>query len=118
MGFLGRCMELFEVRGETAACDVVHSLPMRRAQVAYLLKTIPCLERFDRSAGQRLLERIPARHLLVSFPVQSLGGRDRGMPAHYEARFRALAQGKPWTVRRLSFDSELAFLVTKSEIEI
>ena len=113
MAFLRGCLQLFDVRGEAAACDVAHSLPRRPVEVAYLLKTIPCLEQFDRSAGERLLDEIPARHLLVSFPVQSLGGRNKGMPVHYEARFRALVQDKPWAVRRFRFESELAFLVTK-----
>jgi hypothetical protein len=35
------------------------------------------------------------------------------MPAYYRDRFLGLIEGKAWSVSEFSFDSELAFLVTK-----
>jgi 16S rRNA (guanine(1405)-N(7))-methyltransferase len=82
--------------------------------VAFLLKAVPCLEQMDRHAGATLLDAAPARHVLVSFPVHSLGGRQKGMPAHYEAHLRELVADRPWEVRRFEFTTELAFLITKA----
>jgi 16S rRNA (guanine(1405)-N(7))-methyltransferase len=59
------------------------------------------------------LETIRADHLLVSFPVHSLGGRSKGMVENYEVRFRELVQDKPWSIQRFEFATELAFLVTR-----
>ena len=84
--------------------------------MALILKTIPCLEQLDKTAGLRLLETIQAEHILVSFPVHSLGGRSKGMVENYEARFHALVQGKRWAIQRFEFATELAFLVTKEEM--
>lgn len=112
VGFLGEFMALVEVRGRAEALDVLGPLPSEEVELAFLLKTLPCLEQLEPGVGRRLIESIPARHLLVSFPVRSLGGRQRGMLASYEARFREVAR-EDWAVRRLVFDAELTFLVSK-----
>lgn len=112
--FLTEAMAVLGVRGSAQACDVLHGMPGQAADVAYLLKALPCFEQLDRSAGERLLQSIPAKHVLVSFPIQSLGGRRKGMLAQYETHFRTLVRDRPWTVRRFAFDTELAFLVTKA----
>lgn len=109
-GFLG----LLGLRGEALALDVLQDLPVHEAvDCALLLKAIPCLEQVDPTAGSRMLRQLPAQHLLVSFPVASLGGRHKGMPAHYEQRLMALLAGEDWRVQRLAFDTELAFLIHK-----
>jgi 16S rRNA (guanine(1405)-N(7))-methyltransferase len=111
--FLNEFLALAGVRGDAQACDVIQSCPTQQADVAFVLKTIPCLEQVDKSAGLRLLDAINADHLLVSFPIYSLGGRDVGMPNTYEARFRDLIAQRNWSVRRFEFATELAFLVAK-----
>jgi 16S rRNA (guanine(1405)-N(7))-methyltransferase len=111
--FLNRFFERVGVQGEAVACDVACAPPTRRADLALLLKTLPCLEQLDRSASARLLDGLKADYLLVSFPVRSLGGRDKRMTENYEAHFLELVAGKPWEVRRFVFSTELAFLVHK-----
>ena len=113
MGFVQGFLETIGQAGRAEAADVLHPPPVPEVQVAYLLKAIPCLEQLDKDAGRRLLDTVQARHLLISFPVRSLGGRDRRMAEHYEAHFRELLAGRPWSVQRFEFASELAFLVSK-----
>ncbi len=111
--FLQAFMELTPVRGQAAACDVLRSCPKPRVDLALVLKSVPCLEQIDKSAGAQLLDTIDADYLLVSFPVYSLGGRDKGMPTNYEARFRELVADKDWSIKRFEFAAELAFLVSR-----
>ena len=111
--FIQDALPLLGVRGQAQPCDVTQSPPAQTADLALILKTIPCLEQVDKMAGGRLLETIRADHLLVSFPVHSLGGRSKGMVENYEARFRELVQDKPWSIQRFEFATELAFLVTR-----
>jgi 16S rRNA (guanine(1405)-N(7))-methyltransferase len=112
-GFLEGFMRLVPVRAEARACDILQSCPLPRVDLALVLKSIPCLEQIDKSAGARLLESIDANHLLVSFPVHSLGGWDKGMPTNYEAHFRELVAGKGWSAERFEFATELVFVVGK-----
>jgi len=111
--FINGFMAVANMAGEAQACDVTRVPPTRKADLALILKNLPCIEQQDPSASLRLLESINADHLLVSFPVHSLGGRDKQMVRNYETRFRALVQDKPWEVQRFEFATELAFLVRK-----
>jgi 16S rRNA (guanine(1405)-N(7))-methyltransferase len=103
----------FDIKGQSFPCDLVSGPPEDQAQVAFLLKTIPCLEQLDKDIGTILLERIHAENILVSFPAKSLGGRNKGMPDFYRSHFYDLLKDKPWTVREFSFPTEIAFLISK-----
>ena len=113
MDFLEACFSCLQVQGQARVCDVIHACPTQRADVAFLLKAIPCLEQVDKNAGLRLLETINADHLVVSFPAASLGGRNKGMVMNYEAHFVELVTGKGWSISRFAFPGELAFLISK-----
>ena len=103
------------LRGHAEARDVVADPPEQRADVALVLKAIPCLEQLDRTAGERLLRAVRADHLLISFPVHSLGGRSKGMIENYEAHFHDLmaSAGLGGEVKRFGFATELAFLISR-----
>ncbi len=101
------------IQGQASPCDLASAVPQETAQVAFLLKAIPCLEQIDKDIGLPLLQGVRAQHILVSFPAQGLGGRRKGMPAFYREHFHALVDGQPWEVREFTFSTEIAFLVTK-----
>ncbi len=82
-------------------------------QAALLLKSLPCLEQLEKGAASALLEAIPAKYLLISYPIRSLGGKSKGMRQTYSAQFESLTAGRKWKVTRYEFSSELAFLVEK-----
>ena len=113
MSFIQGFLSIMKLSGEGRACDVLTHVPDQAVDVALLLKAIPCLEQMDKAAGLRLLDAVHARHVLVSFPVASLTGRDKGMLVNYEHRFRAMISERDWAVQRFEFNTELAFLVTK-----
>lgn len=114
VGFLNGCMALMPVHGSGKTCDVLHNCPSHKVDIAFILKAIPCLEQVDKSAGQSLLESVNADHLVVSFPAQSLGGKNKGMVTNYEARFYEQVAHKTWSIRRFEFPGELVFLISKS----
>ena len=106
LGVLGRA-------GKAEVCNLLEGAPAQPVDVALALKLLPCLEQLGKTTSLRLLESIQARYLIVSFPVQSLGGRSKGMRANYEARFQELIAETPWQVQRHEFRCELAFVVSK-----
>lgn len=110
--FLNEFFRLANIRGRAEVRDLLVHPPTQRVDLALVLKTIPCLEQMDRSAGARLLDALDARCLLISFPVRSLGGRAKGMASTYEAHFHALVDRRGWAIKRFEFDGELAFLAT------
>lgn len=112
--FLNDALAVLGAQGHCEACDVRQSCPAHKVDVALLLKAIPCLEQVEKHAGQRLLRAINANYIVVSYPVRSLGGKNRGMVDYYTAHFNALVANEAWNIQRFEFTSELVFLVKKS----
>ena len=102
-----------EMDGSIEPCDLVSGQSGPKAQIAFLLKSIPCLEQVDKAVALPLLRRIPCKHILVSFPVHSLGGHRKGMPGFYRDHFFEIVAGEGWQIEEFTFSFELAFLVTK-----
>ena len=116
MDFVGAFLATIGVEGQAHACDILHAPPAQAADVAFLLKAIPCLGQMDKSAGLRLLDAVNARYVLVSFPVSSLTGKGKGMRMNYEAHFGELMSERRWPFKRFEFSAELAFVVTKASV--
>lgn len=116
MDFIAGFFEVMGVSGSAEARDIIGHPPHHHVDLALMLKIIPCMEQSSRGAGASLIDSLNARHILVSFPVKSLGGREKGMAGNYERSFMALAQEKDWAVRRFEFPTELGFLISKPEV--
>jgi 16S rRNA (guanine(1405)-N(7))-methyltransferase len=112
--FLDGCWPRFGVAGRAFVHSLLDGPPPVRADVALLLKALPCLEQLDRSISLPLLDAIDAPLLFVSFPGQSLGGREKGMRENYAERFRALVAARPWQIEQHDFGSEIVFRVRKA----
>ena len=111
--FLNAAMAVMNIKGHAEVRDILQSCPNQEVDLALVLKTIPCLEQIDKQAGARLLRTINARYMIVSFPAQSLGGRNKGMLTNYEAHFYQLMEGEDWEIRKIEFASELVFVIKK-----
>ncbi|TAK13005.1 MAG: 16S rRNA methyltransferase [Anaerolineae bacterium] len=97
--------------GRVWASDVLGAPPDVAVDAALVLKTLPCLEQVDKEAGSTLLRSLKASRIIVSFPVASLGGRDKGMASNYSTRFEMLAAEESWQVERLDTPGELTYLL-------
>jgi hypothetical protein len=106
---LQRVLPLAGLEARMHLQDVLCEAPSETGDVALLLKSSACLERQRAGATLALLDALRVRHVVVTFPVQSLGqrgaclGRHQGMAAHYERTFRAQVAGRPWPLTRLEF---------------
>ena len=113
VAFLQRVLPLAGLEARMHLQDVLCEPPAEAGAVALLLKSSACLERQRAGATPALLDTLRVRYAVVSFPVQSLGQREKGMAAHYERTFRAQLADRAWPITRLRFESELVFIVDK-----
>jgi 16S rRNA (guanine(1405)-N(7))-methyltransferase len=102
--------------GKAENVNLQDKVPAQKVQLAFLLKTLPCLEQLDKHISRRLLDSINAEHMLITYPAQSLGGQSKGMPATYTAQFQQLAQDRDWQVESFQFPGEIAFLVHRTSL--
>jgi 16S rRNA (guanine(1405)-N(7))-methyltransferase len=108
--FLNRYLSLAGYEPLARCQDVLSHPPADRADVALLLKMSPTLERQGTGATLRLIEQLDAHHIVVSYAVKSLGGREKGMLETYEQHFRELVSDRDWSIEKLVFETELVLI--------
>lgn len=59
------------------------AIPGEHFDLALLFKLLPLLERQEAGSAVRIMEAVNAKHLVISFPTRTLGGRSVGMGANY-----------------------------------
>ncbi|MCA9706371.1 MAG: hypothetical protein KDK70_11025 [Myxococcales bacterium] len=111
--FLGACLAALGLGSHAAAVDLLDVPAWPTADVALVLKTLPCLEQQRAGAGEALLAAIPAPRLVVSFPTRSLGGRSKGMRESYARGFEALLSRRGWAARSFEAGPELVYVVDR-----
>jgi 16S rRNA (guanine(1405)-N(7))-methyltransferase len=111
IAFVQAFMDMLPIEGWAKVSDVSAAPPIQPVDLALVLKSIPCLEQIDKHAGERLLDSLQAKYMVVSFPAKSIGGREKGMRENYEEHFTQLSKGRGWRIQRFEFETELAFLV-------
>jgi len=109
--FLNRYLALAGLQPLARCQDILAQPPSDRADVALLLKMGPTLERQEQGATLRLVEQLQARFVVVSFAIQSLGGREKGMLEHYEQQFLGRVGDRPWIVQKQVYDTELVLVL-------
>ena len=111
VGALGRLFECAQQLGVAECRDLLVSPPDCEVDVVLLLKTVPCLEQQEKGATLRLLRGMRARHVVLSFPAQSLGGREKGMRRHYHRMAEELAEALGVEMQRLDFETETFYVL-------
>lgn len=111
--FLNRYLALTGLQSQVHCQDVLVRPPDEAADVAFLLKMSPSLERQEEGSTLHLIEQLKTPSVVVSFAVKSLGGREKGMVEHYQQQFLELIQGQRWQVEMLVFETELVFVIKR-----
>jgi 16S rRNA (guanine(1405)-N(7))-methyltransferase len=74
--------------------DLAAETPRETADIAFMFKLLPVLEAQRASRGFELANSLNANFLVISYPLKSLGGREKGMEKNYSAAFEnAIANG-------------------------
>ena len=115
IGFLQQALPWLGVQGTAAVCDLLQPFSPPAVEVVLLLKTLPCLEQIDKNVSARLVTRLHAPVLIISYPAQSLSGRNKGMVQSYRAHFQQLFPADDRQIQEFVFPTEVVFrLVTQT----
>ena len=93
--------------------DILDGIPCGDADVALVLKTLPCLERQQPGAAVDLMHRLgDVPDIVVSYPVRSLGGARKNMPQTYRAQARSLAAACGRDITFLDLSQEIVAVLS------
>lgn len=94
--------------------DVLDGIPPGNADVALILKTLPCLERQQPGAAVDLMHRLEdIPHVVVSYPVRSLGGARKNMPQTYRVHAQSLATACGRDITFLDLSQEIVAVLSR-----
>ena len=92
---INRFFSLIGLPSLAGCMDLAIHIPKDTADIAFMCKLIPVLEAQSPGSGFKLARSLNVRHLLITYPLKSLGGREKGMGRHYSAAFEeSLREGK------------------------
>jgi 16S rRNA (guanine(1405)-N(7))-methyltransferase len=111
VAFVRDALAAFGAEARTFAADLTCPPPLPGADLALLLKTLPCLEVQQGEAALDAITALPAPVVAVSFPAHSLGGHRRGMGQHHTDRFERAAGARGWSWDTFEAAGERVFLV-------
>ena len=83
------------------------------ADVVFMLKLLPVIEQQQKGSSLEAMRKQRCKHLVVSFPVKSLSGAEKGMSEFYSNWFRSLIKDENWRYNEILFNTELVFVVQK-----
>ena len=112
INFLQQALPLLGVQGTATVCDLLQPFSPPAVEVMLLLKTLPCLEQIDKTVSARLVPFLHASVIIISYPAQSLGGRNKGMVQSYRAHFQQLFPADDRQVQEFVFPTEIVFRLT------
>ncbi|MGD9202384.1 MAG: hypothetical protein PVI26_12530 [Chitinispirillia bacterium] len=111
ISFLNEFMEMTPVEGEAVQCDITQSIPGKPVDIVFMLKCLPCLEQIKKDIFPDYFKKLRCRYLVISFPVRSLGGKNRNMMENYENKLMSYLKDTNIGVDRFEFLNELAFRI-------
>jgi 16S rRNA (guanine(1405)-N(7))-methyltransferase len=94
---------------KVAAGDAISGEPVP-ADVVFMLKLLPVLEQQRKGSARGVLMKQRCKWLVVSYPVASLSGKEKGMTEFYSKQFLELTADLNWRIERLLFATELVFV--------
>lgn len=107
---------LFEgagINGKAECRDVLIDPVRGQFDLAFVLKTVPTLERQEKGSGMRMIKALDSKCIVVSFPSVSLSGQAKGMRQNYERTFGKMVEDTGWKVEALYFGTESFYVVVK-----
>jgi len=73
---------------QSADCrDLIVETPTEKVDLAFMCKLVPVLEAQATGRGFELARQLDTKFLVITYPLKSLGGRNKGMGKNYAAQF-------------------------------
>jgi len=95
--------------------DAAVQTPAIPADTAFLFKLLPLLDRQAKGRSAALLRELNARNIVVTYPIKSLSGKEKGMRTFYASAFREITADDFTVIAEREIGMELVYVVTKNQ---
>jgi len=81
--------------------------------VCLIFKFLPTAERIKKGLSIKLLEAINSKFIVVSFPLKSISGKERGMLDNYSRLFEPIFQKSHKIIKKFTLGNEMFYILIK-----
>lgn len=92
-------------------CDAAVEVPGLQANVLFMFKLFPILERRGKGRGFEILSDLKCSTSIISFPLESMSGKKKGMEAFYSRYFENGLPESFAILEKKSFNDEMFYIV-------
>jgi len=110
---LDRYFKLAGLPYSAEICDAAAKTPGARGSVLLMLKLYPVLERQKQSRAFEVMQALGCATSIISFPLKSASGREKGMEAFYATRFEKGLPAGFTVVKKEKFANEMFYVVSE-----
>jgi len=93
--------------------DVAVEVPTISVDVAFAFKLLPVLEHQKKGLGFELLWALKSRFIVVTYPIKSLSGKEKGMAKYYSEKFEVNLPEGIDILEKEVIGNELVYVVGK-----
>ena len=93
--------------------DVLFEEIEEHSDLCLIFKFLPIGERIKKGSSMRLLKSINSRFIVVSFPLKSISGREKGMLENYSRIFEPLMKESCKIKRKFVLGNEIFYILTR-----
>jgi 16S rRNA (guanine(1405)-N(7))-methyltransferase len=99
------------IAGSALCHDILTSTPKTESDVVFLLKALPGIEQQKKGSSIKLLKALRTHYIVVSFPIKSLGSREKGMQQYYGNFMDQLINELDSPVEIMNLSNEVFYII-------
>ncbi len=84
-----------------------------QADICFILKFLPIAERIRRGLSLKLISRLNSKFIIVSFPLKSISGKEKGMLKNYSRIFEPVFKERYKILEKLILGNEMFYILLK-----
>ncbi|MEN2984783.1 MAG: hypothetical protein ABDH25_07150 [Dictyoglomaceae bacterium] len=93
--------------------DVIFNPPYENTDLCFIFKFLPIIEKIKRNFILEFLKGLNSRFIIISFPLKSLTGKEKGMLEHYNKFYITIIEKFFKILKSLSFQNEIFIIIEK-----
>lgn len=110
---INRFFELIDLPKLAVVKDVIFEDVEEEGELCFIFKFLPTAERIKKGSSKRLLENIQAQFIVVSFPLKSISGREKGMLENYAVIFEPIFRDNYDIIKKFILGEEIFYILKK-----
>lgn len=110
---INRFLEIINYPKLAMVKDVVFEDIEKYGDICFIFKFLPIVERIKKGSSIRILEKIKVQFAIVSFPLKSFSGREKGMLENYSKMFEPIFKHNYDIVKRFILGQEVFYILRR-----